>query len=83
MFDEYGYITFQWRYAGAASQLCSAIIHKENAYLSEQPKRHFRSVTLQLLQQNFKKRAELRKEEGKYLGLVSYIAGLYRVSICF
>ena len=38
-------------------------------------------MTLQLLQSNFKKRNELRKEEGKYLGLVSYIAGLYRVSI--
>jgi hypothetical protein len=69
------------RYAGSASQLCSHLINKENGYLSEQPKRHFRSVTLQLLQLNFKKRAELRKKEnqGKFIGLVSYIAGLYKL----
>jgi len=69
----------KWQYASAASQLCSCLIHKENKYQSDNPKRHFRTITLQLLQQNFKKRTELRKEEGKFLGLVSYIAGLYRL----
>jgi len=69
----------KWRFASTASQLCTCLIHKENTFVSEQPKRQFRSVTLQLLQSNFKRRVELRKEEGKYLGLVSYIAGLYRL----
>ena len=76
-------LIFKWQYASAASQLCSCLIHKENKYQSDNPKRHFRTVTLQLLQQNFKKRTDLRKEEGKFLGLVSYIAGLYRVRIGF
>ena len=80
---EYNHCQIQWQYASAASQLCSCLIHKENKYQSDNPKRHFRTVTLQLLQQNFKKRTELRKEEGKFLGLVSYIAGLYRVSFSF
>ena len=63
-----------------ASMLSSILIERENIQNANSPKRPFRTKTLSLLQSNFKKREDLKKQDRAYHGLVAFIAGLYRVN---